>query len=272
MKNSEFQTIHAEIEGALGQLTLNRPDRLNAISPLMLREIAAAAHWFDASPDLRVVIVSGAGRAFTAGADLNNSPMTGAADASPRSWMERRETAQLGRRAADALEEMRALTIVKLHGYIVGGGVVLASACDFRIAADDAIFSIPEIDLGIPLTWGAIPRLVRDIGPVMTKELVITCRRFGAPEAKSIGFINRTVPLAQLDNEIDALAKELLAKPSVPSIITKEHVNAVARAVGATSFADVDTLLIAATEEESRAAARSYVERTLRKKTSKPKS
>ena len=271
MKNSEFQTIEAEIEGALGRLTLNRPDRLNAISPQMLREIAAAARWFDASPDLRVVIVNGAGRAFTAGADLNNSPMTGTTNASPRSWMERREAAQLGRRAADALEEMRALTIIKLHGYIVGGGVVLASACDFRIAAEDAIFSIPEIDIGIPLTWGAIPRLVRDIGPVMTKELVITCRRFGAPEAKSIGFINRAVPAAQLDSEIDALAKELLTKPSVPSIITKEHVNAVARAIGATSFADVDTLLNATSEEESRATAAAYLARTFQKK-SPPKS
>ena len=88
---------------------------------------------------------------------------------------------------ADAIEQMRATTIVRLHGHIVGGGVVLASACDMRVAAEDARFSIPEIELGIPLAWGGIPRLVREIGPAMTKELVMTCRPFTSQEAKALG-------------------------------------------------------------------------------------
>jgi enoyl-CoA hydratase/carnithine racemase len=261
----EFQTIAVEADDdGLGRLTLNRPDRLNAIGATMLQELAEAARWFDAHRELRVVIVSGAGRAFCAGADLQDA----GAPSEPRSWLYRREAGQYGLRAADALEQMRAVTIAQVQGYAVGGGVVLMAVCDLRVAAEDAWFFIPEIDLGIPLAWGGIPKLVREIGPAMTKELVMTCRRFSPMEAKAMGFINRVVPLAKLQSETEELARELLAKPSVAVAITKEHVNAVTRAMsaGITSFGDGDALLGAQATEESRAAARAYRERTFRKK------
>jgi enoyl-CoA hydratase/carnithine racemase len=255
----EFQTIRVEVEDALGRLTLNRPERLNAVGATMLQELAEAARWFDSHRELRVVIVSGAGRAFCAGADLKDSPLAVPVDSS---WLYRREVGQYGLRAADALEQMRAVTIAQVHGFAVGGGVVLMAVCDLRVAADDAVFFIPEIDLGIPLAWGGIPRLVREIGPALTKELVMTCRRFTPAEAKSIGFLNRVVPAAQLESEVDQLARELATKPSVPVAITKEHVNSVARAMGAgtTAFADGDVLLGALGEDESGAAARAYRE------------
>lgn len=262
-----FETIKVEVEGPLGRLLLNRPERLNAISTTMLQEIVEAAKWFDSHRELRVVILSGAGRAFCAGADLQNSPAAALTPPTRHSWIYRRESAQYGLRATDALEQMRAVTIAQVHGYAVGGGVVFISACDLRIAADDASFFIPEIDLGIPLTWGAIPRLVRDIGPAMTKELVMTCRRFAPAEAKAIGFINRVVPAANLEREVNQLAAELIAKPSVPIVITKEHVNAVARATGATSFSDGDSLIAALADEESREAASAYRARTISRRT-----
>jgi enoyl-CoA hydratase/carnithine racemase len=265
----EFQTIKVEADDSgLGRLMLNRPERLNAIGATMLQELVEAARWFDSHRELRVVILSGAGRAFSAGADLQDSPAAGADSKSGNSWLYRREVGQYGLRAADALEQMRAVTIAQVHGYAVGGGVVLMAVCDLRVAAEDAWFFIPEIDLGIPLAWGGIPKLVREIGPAMTKELVMTCRRFSPHEAKAMGFINRVVPLAKLQSEAEELARELIAKPSVPVAITKEHVNAVTRAMGAgiTSFGDGDALLGASATEESRAAARAYRERTFRKK------
>ena len=265
----EFQTIKVEADdGGLGRLTLNRPDRLNAIGATMLLELAEAARWFDSHRELRVVIVSGAGRAFSAGADLQDSPAAAADSQSSNSWLYRREAGQYGLRAADAIEQMRAVTIAQVQGYAVGGGVVLMAVCDLRVAAEDACFFIPEIDLGIPLAWGGIPRLVREIGPAMTRELVMTCRRFTPQEAKAMGFLNRVVPLARLQAEVEELARELIAKPSVPVAITKEHVNAVTRAMsaGSTSFADGDALLGALAVEESRAAARSYRAKALRKK------
>jgi enoyl-CoA hydratase/carnithine racemase len=267
----EFQTIKVEADDdGLGRLTLNRPDRLNAIGATMLQELAEAARWFDTHRELRVVIVSGAGRAFCAGADLQGDLQDAPAGdpGASRSWLYRREVGQYGLRAADAIEQMRAVTIAQVQGYAVGGGVVLMAVCDLRVAAEDASFFIPEIDLGIPLAWGGIPKLVREIGPAMTKELVMTCRRFSPMEAKAIGFINRVVPPAKLQTEVEELARELLAKPSVPVAITKEHVNAVTRAMsaGITSFGDGDVLLGAQATEESRAAARAYRDRTFRKK------
>ena len=263
-----FETIKVEINGPLGRLTLNRPERLNAMNATMLRELVDAARWFDKQDEARVVIVSGAGRAFCAGADLRDSPSLEAVPDSGKSWLYRREAAQQGRRMADAIEQMRATTIVRLHGYIVGGGVVLASACDLRIATEDARFSIPEIELGIPLTWGGIPRLVREIGPAMTKELVMTCRPFTAQEAKAMGFVNHAVPFDELDRRVEQLAAEIIAMPPVPVVITKEHVNAVSRAMsaGLTAFADGEALLSAMTDPESVQARMSYTARRLKKK------
>ncbi len=265
----EFSTINVEINGPLGRLTLNRPERLNAMNATMLRELVEAARWFDEQRELRVVIVSGAGRAFCAGADLRESPAMEALPDSGKSWLYRREAAQYGRRMADAIEQMRATTIVRLHGHIVGGGVVLAAACDLRVAAEDARFSIPEVELGIPLTWGAIPRLVREIGPAMTKELVMTCRPFTPQEAKAMGFVNRVAPLDELDQQVEQLAAEIIAMPSAPVVITKEHVNAVARAMsaGLTAFADGEALLSAITDPESLQARKDYTARRLNKKT-----
>jgi enoyl-CoA hydratase/carnithine racemase len=273
MKIPEFETIALAADGPLGRITLNRPERLNAVGATMMRDLVAAAAWFDGLLDVRVVIVSGAGRAFCAGADLQDSPLSGAwprsgAGAPPRSWAERREQGQLGLRMADALEGMRAVTIAQVHGYAVGGGLVLAAVCDLRVAAEDAVFSIPEVELGIPLAWGGIPRLVREIGPALTKELVMTCRRFTPAEAKAAGFLNRVVPAAQLEAEVAALAEQLLSMPTVPVTITKEHVNSVARAMGSgtTAFGDGDALLSAVFDPESLAAAERYLAKTVRRK------
>jgi enoyl-CoA hydratase/carnithine racemase len=264
----ELETVRLAVEGALGRITLQRPDRLNAVGATMMRDLIAAARFFDGAPEVRVVILSGAGRAFCAGADLQDSPIGGASARSGKSWAERREIGQLGLRMADALEAMHAVTIAQVHGYAVGGGLVLAAVCDLRVAADDAVFSIPEVELGIPLAWGGIPRLVREIGPALTKELVITCRRFTPAEAKAAGFLNRVVPASQLVAEAESLAARILEMPTVPVTITKEHVNSVARAMGAgtTAFADGDALMAAAFDPESLAAGQRYLERTIKRR------
>jgi enoyl-CoA hydratase/carnithine racemase len=260
-----FETLAVDVSGSIGRLTLNRPERLNAINATMLRELAEAARWFNAQPEVRVVIVRGAGRAFSAGADLKDSSKSEA-----DGWLARREAAQAGSRMMDAVEAMKATTIAGVHGYAVGGAVLLMAACDLRIAAEDAVFSIPEVELGIPLAWGGIPRLVREIGPAMTKELVITCRRFTPQEAKAMGFINRVVPADELEEQTEKLAEEIAALPAVPVAITKEHVNAVSRAMaGGSSYADGDVLLSAFSSPESLLARKSYVERRLERKKDK---
>ncbi len=250
--SASFSALSATVDGARGELVLNLPEKLNPLSSETLAEIESAARWFDEHHDLKVVVVRGAGRAFSAGADL--SAFSTAAPMEDR---------QVGWRMARALDEMRAVTVARLHGWCVGGGLVVAAGCDLRIAADTARFSIPEVDLGIPLAWGGIPRLVREIGPALTKELVMTCRPFDAAEAKAAGFLNRVVPEADLDAEVEALVQVLLAKPKLALLETKAHVNAVTESMVGTgrSWADADGLGAGLRDPEGRASAQAYVER-----------
>jgi enoyl-CoA hydratase/carnithine racemase len=253
-----FTTIEVGMKGQRGSLELNRPDKRNPLSSTTLNEIAEAAHWFDERPEVKVVVVSGRGVSFSAGADLA-SFVPGGRD-EQRSV---RDAADLGRLMAEAVEAMNAVTIARIHGHCVGGGVVLAAACDLRVAAEDTYFSIPEVDLGIPLAWGGIPRLVREIGPALTKELVMTCRPFTAEEARAAGFLNRVAPADQLDDEVDALASALVTKSALTLRATKRHVDAITgQMVGtARSWSDADSLVSALHDPESREAAGRYLER-----------
>lgn len=271
-----FTTIEVHCQGARGSITLNRPDKLNPLGGTTLAELVEAAAWFDAKPEVKVVTVAGAGRAFSAGADLAGfAPPAGAgAGAAPAagsgaggSALAAREGAEAGRRMADAVEAMRAVTVASIHGYCVGGALVLAAACDLRVAAEDTVFSIPEVDLGIPLTWGGIPRLVREIGPALTKELVMTCRQFGAVEAKQAGFLNRVVPFARLDEEVDQLVSQLEGKSAYTLFCSKRQTNAVTEGAVAThrSWADAELLVAAQRDRESREAAAAYLDRVKRR-------
>jgi enoyl-CoA hydratase/carnithine racemase len=259
----DFSTIEVTCGETRGAITLNRPEKLNPLGPATLLELVEASRLFDSKPEIKVVVVSGRGRAFSAGADLAAFVRR---DGSPPSPSATREAADAGRRMAEAIESMRAVTVARLHGHCVGGGVILASACDLRVAADDVRFSIPEVDLGIPLTWGGIPRLVREIGPAMTKELVMTCRPFGAGEAQAVGFVNRVVPAAELDATVEDLVSQLERKSALTLLETKQHTNAVTAGMVGTvrTWNDADSLITALQDPESRAVAAAYLQRFTR--------
>ncbi len=252
-----FSTLEVSADGPVGAIWLNRPERLNALSIEVLREIAQAAAWLDAQPGLRVVTVGGRGKAFCAGADLAGFPAPDSPDI--------HAAADAGRLMAEALEKLSAVTIARIHGWCVGGGLVLAAACDLRVAEQSARFSIPEVDLGIPLAWGGIPRLVREMGPALTKELVITCREFSASEALDAGFLNRTVGGADLDTSIAQLVESIAAKPALPVAATKAHVNALtAQMVGVgRAWSDADGLIAALHNPECTHAREAYLKARL---------
>ncbi|MEP1122751.1 MAG: enoyl-CoA hydratase/isomerase family protein [Ilumatobacter sp.] len=261
---SGWTTLTATTEGRIGRLTLQQPDRLNPLGTVALTEIAEAAAWFDTT-EASVVVVTGAGRAFSSGFDLREfAGRPGSEDDGPTGTpLDPRAQADLGRVMAEAMERMRALTIAAIKGPCVGGGVVLAGVCDLRIAADDTVFSIPEVDLGIPLAWGGIPRLLREIPPAIVRELVLTCRPFDAVEAHSLGFVNSVVPRNELDAAVEELAGQLALK--APSVVraTKRQVNAALDDMASTAgaWADADQLGAAMRDPEARAAARDYLAR-----------
>jgi enoyl-CoA hydratase/carnithine racemase len=165
---------------------------------------------------------------------------------------------------AEAIGAMRAITIASIRGHCIGGGVVLAAACDLRVASDTTSFRIPEVDLGIPLYWSGVSRLAREIGAALTKELVLTGRAFDAAEARSIRFVNRVVPDDRLERETNALAAELASKPGLVLRTTKRQVEAAAPSVphdDGGGEADAAEFAAALRDPEGRATAAGYAAR-----------
>src|SRR3712207_5555940 len=163
----------------LTTITLNRPEKLNALDARVHAELQEVCRALQSDAEVRVVILTGSGRAFSAGADLGDRRGRSAQTATMRSLRQsggvlaERANAGTGNRTAAALESRDQVTIGAINGLCIGGAVVFASCLDIRLAAASAWFSIPEVDLDIPLTWNALPRLVREIGPSRTKELVM---------------------------------------------------------------------------------------------------
>jgi len=246
---------HLEIErdGPLLRVWLARPAQHNPLSGDTLAEIESLFRGLQSDFATRVVVLGGRGPSFSAGADRRDPP--GAARLrrdSGASDRERRHVAQLGRRACAAIEDAEAVTLARLHGHVIGGGVALALACDFRLAADDALLCVPEVDLGVPLTWGAAPRLIHEVGAARAREILLLCDRIPAEEALRLGLVHRVVPRSSLDATLDDWARRLAAKPEVAVHMTKTQLRALGRraVLGDVTESDGDLLLAA-----SRAAA-----------------
>jgi enoyl-CoA hydratase/carnithine racemase len=252
------QMVGLRVEGAVARLTLRRPKVLNALSAELLEELIAACVRLADRDDIRVVVLSGEGRAFSAGADL--SMFGELIEGGPQA----RAAATAGDRAASAVEALPQVTVAAIHGHCVGGAVILAAACDLRVAAADAVFSIPEVDLGIPLSWGGIPRLLRELPPAVARDLVLTCREFDADEALAFGLVSRVVGPGELDDEVAALAAGLANKARLPVRATLDAVGANLGLGTPHGWSDADTLLSAIRDPESRAAGQAYVARVFR--------
>lgn len=240
-----FETLLLQVQGGIGHLSLNRPRKLNALSPQAMQEIIAASRWLAALPDLRVLLLAGEGRAFCAGFDLD--AMRGSA--APKT----RADTDLGRLMIEAFEAIPAITLALVQGHCVGGGLLLAAACDLRIAADDARFSIPEMEIGIPLGWGGVPRLVRLLGPTLAMELVLDCRPFDAAQALAWRLVNRVVPADALARSGRDWAERLASRPLAALRTTKRRFAAASEALcpAFDSQGDADDLLAAYGDAET---------------------
>ncbi len=199
--------INLSIAGGIARLQLNRPQVFNALSPDLLQELILHCDELATDEATRVVVLEGAGKHFCAGADLPR--FTKSMESDPQG------TADLGRRAAEALATLPQITIATIKGYCIGGALVLSAACDLRIAADNSRFSIPELDAGIPLSWGGMAYVVRLVGESLANDLVLTCRPFDANDALRAGFISRIVSLDNFTTEVSALAENVARKPRI---------------------------------------------------------
>lgn len=246
------QNLQLCIEDRLAIVTLDRPAARNALSHRLMAELITVARDLAERTDIDAVILTGGQLCFSAGADLNDA----------KAWtdtslpiVERRRIASTGYRLCKAWEEMPQIVIAAIEGYAVGGGLALSLACDWRVAAEDAFVSLPEISLGIPLTWGTIPRMVNLLGPAKAKRLTILCERFPASEALSIGLLDYLAPKGQALLRAREVATQALAMPSAVVRMSKESINAVATALNhAAGYMAHDQIALAAASDESRSA------------------
>jgi len=219
---NDFETITVDNEAGRATITLNRPDVHNAFDERLIAELTTAAETLSADHTIRAVVLTGADKSFSAGADLN--------------WMKRMagyseaENKADARKAADmlaALASMPQPTVARVNGAAFGGGVGLVSACDIAVGADTAVFSLSEVKLGlIPAVIS--PYVIGAMGKRQAGRYMVSGERFDAAEARRIGLLHEVVPADELDDAVDEMVAGLLANGPLSMAECKALIRAVA--------------------------------------------
>jgi enoyl-CoA hydratase len=200
---AEYQNLLLDVQDGVALVTLNRPDKLNALNETTIRELGAVVSEIRARDDIRGAIFTGSGtKAFVAGADIAELAKMGPVDGV--------EVSRLGQRVFREIELSRKPVIAAVNGFALGGGCELALACHLRIASENAKFGLPEVKLGIIPGYGGTLRLPRIVGKGRALEMMLTAEMIDAAEAYRIGLANRVVPQEQLLDEARAMMRTIL--------------------------------------------------------------
>ena len=247
-------------EGRIAVVRLDRGDAINALSPAAMRQLRAAAQSFEDDVATSVVILTGNARVFSAGFDLRD------AEGRSRAKLglgERRAALRVGPRMCRAWWDMEQVTIAAIEGPCIGGGVALAASLDFRFCGAGAHFRIPEVALGMNMSWGSLPRLLALMGPTRTKQAVILAAdRISAAEAQEWGLVEKVVADGQALTEAMAFAERIAALPPLPVAMTKTSINRLSGALDdLAAHMDTDQFALAATSEDHAEGVAAFLER-----------
>jgi enoyl-CoA hydratase/3-hydroxyacyl-CoA dehydrogenase len=216
--SKEFETIKVERENSVLWITLNRPHRMNAFNDILLTELKDILETAEEDTSVRCIVITGEGdRAFSAGADITMFPKATPVKAEAFS--------RLGQKIFGKVEEIPKPVVASINGFALGGGLELALACDFRVAAEHAELGSPEISLGLIPGWGGTQRLVRAIGLYRAKEIIMLGKRLKADEAVQLGLLTKVVHYDELKQTSGELAKTLSEGPPVAMKYVKQALN-----------------------------------------------
>ncbi len=216
----DYKDTLVTAEDGVGTVTLNRPEKLNAFANQMRQEIAAAIGELAGREDVRVIVLTGAGRAFCAGADV--AYLKELAESFDEAGL--RAVVNAGGAAVKAIQRAPQPVIAALNGPAAGAGACLALACDLRIAAESASFGLTFNRIGLHPDWGGTYFLPRLVGPAAAAEIIFTGAMIPAAEAHRVGIYNRVVPDGELSAEAAKLARTLAAKPRLPLELAKRAI------------------------------------------------
>ncbi len=252
----EFITL--ERRGRVVIATFDRKDGLNALSSALMRELTALAGELAGDTESSVIVLTGRG-AFSAGADLKERG--GNAAQSP-TLLERRQALSLGPDLCAAWERLEQITIAAVEGFCIGGAVALAVACDHRLAGASAHFRLPEVPLGMNMSWQSNPRTVALMGPSRAKLFTILGEKLPAETAHAWGLVDEVVADGQALASAVSLAERYAAMPPLPLRMTKQAINAACGPLNyATSYMDRDQFLLTALSEDQKEGVRAFLEK-----------
>jgi enoyl-CoA hydratase len=209
-----FENVIVEKDRAVGVVTLNRPQALNALSYGLVKDLSLAMQELDRDPEVRVIVITGGEKVFAAGADIKEM-----ADRGPFDTLIQERLAY-----RDQINKIAKPVIAAVCGFALGGGCELAMSCDIIIAAENARFGQPEVNLGIIPGSGGTQRLTHILGKHRTMELVLTGDMLSASDAERLGWVNRVVPPELVLEEAKNVAKKIAAKPALAIKAAKEAV------------------------------------------------
>jgi enoyl-CoA hydratase/carnithine racemase len=249
--------IHSHTHGAVGTLTFNNPERHNAMSLEMWRQAAAALERLIQHPEVRVIVLTGAGgKAFVSGADISKFES------------ERDSAASVGvynaavEHFSQTLLDCPKATIAMIRGYCIGGGVGIAVSCDLRVAAEASRFGIPAAKLGLGYGLESLRRLMHLVGPQFTAEILFTARQFDAREASSMGLVNRVVPDGEIEGYVTDMAETIAANAPLSIRAAKAIIRELLRDSGTRDASACDAFVKACFESEDyREGRRAFLEK-----------
>jgi enoyl-CoA hydratase/carnithine racemase len=259
---SEFLSVERGLgpEGRIAVVRFDRGDGINALSPEAMRQLTSVARSFEDDGDTSVVVLAGSARAFSAGFDLKDPEGRSRKDMDLGAL---RRHVRVGPRLTRAWQEIEQVTIGAIEGFAIGGGVALAVALDFRVMARNAHLRVPEIALGMSMSWQSIPRMLHLIGPARTKQAVIIAdERISAEEAREWGLVEEVAEPGKAFETAMLLAEKVARQPPIAVSMTKLTVNRLAHALDdLASHMDGDQFLLAGLSEDHKEGVAAFLER-----------
>ncbi len=259
---SDFLSVERGLgpDGRIAVVRFDRGDGINALSPEAMRQLTAVARDFEDDADTSVVVLTGSARAFSAGFDLRDPEGQARKDMDLGSL---RRSLKVGPRLTRAWQDIEQVTICAIEGFAIGGGVALAVALDFRVMADNAHLRVPEIGLGMNMSWQSVPRMLHLIGPARTKQAVIIAdERISAGTAHQWGLVEEVAAPGKAFEAAMALAEKVARQPPISVAMTKLTVNRLAHALDdLASHMDSDQFALASMSEDHREGVAAFRER-----------
>ncbi len=249
-----FEYIETKVHQGWAEIILNRPKKMNALRPEMCDEIASAGQKLASSTDIRAIVIRPNGKHFSAGFDV-------ATEMAPTDtkgiWVTNRRMQDAFRR----INELPVVTICEMRGYVVGAGLLLAAVCNLRYAEPNAIFYVPELDMGIPFSLGGVATVARYIGITRTADLVLNCVKITASDVAMTDFVTKVVPDADLTVHVDAVATSLAARPNSLILSSVATLREAERGLMPNPASDLFTMLYVDREEEAKSVRNAYSKR-----------